>query len=151
MLSGCYLTDERAMLWCRDNENGLCRLFLSIQGTCNLLEHWPTIYCNTLESERDSAVHLYIEQTAALPHLKPLVLHYLQGSSEESMSFILDPSSLPLIKAAAQSPSQVLDRQVHYLTRLWCSPIIQLVLMIHWISAQHVQLIYSIQVNFVMF
>ena len=30
-------------------------------------------------------------------------------------------------------------------------PVIQLVLMIHWISAQHVPLIYSMQVNFVMF
>ena len=31
------------------------------------------------------------------------------------------------------------------------TPVIQLVLMIHWISAQHVPLIYSMQVNFVMF
>ena len=30
-------------------------------------------------------------------------------------------------------------------------PVIQLVLMTHWISAQHVPLIYSMQVNFVMF
>ena len=31
------------------------------------------------------------------------------------------------------------------------SPVIQLVLMVHWISAQHVPLIYSMQVDFVKF
>ena len=31
------------------------------------------------------------------------------------------------------------------------APVIQLVLMIHWTSAQHVKLIYSMQVNFVTF
>ena len=31
------------------------------------------------------------------------------------------------------------------------TPVIQLMLMIHWICAQHVPLIYSMQVNFVIF
>ena len=58
------------------------------------------------------------------PYLVPLVSHYTLGASAQlHLSFLLDPTSLPLVIAAAQVQGEVLYRDLLYMSRAWCHSI----------------------------
>ena len=62
---------------------------------------------------------------AARPHLLSLVSHHTLGGSVELhvLSFLLDPTSLPLVISAAQVHGEVLYGDLLYMSRAWCSSI----------------------------
>ena len=61
---------------------------------------------------------------APRPHLLPLVSHYTLGTNVETqLSFLLDPTSLPLVISAAQEYGEVLYGDLLYMSRVWCSSI----------------------------
>ena len=58
------------------------------------------------------------------PQLLPLVSHYTLGASVElHLSFLLDPTSLPLVITAAQTHGEVLYGDLLYMSRSWCHSI----------------------------
>ena len=58
------------------------------------------------------------------PYLVPLVSHYTLGASAQlHLSFLLDPTSLPLVISAAQEYGEVLYGDLLYMSRVWCSSI----------------------------
>ena len=58
------------------------------------------------------------------PHLLPLVSHHtLDASVKLHLSFLLDPTSLPLVISAAQEYGEVLYGDLLYMRRVWCSSI----------------------------
>ena len=69
-------------------------------------------------------LELWEAHMAPRPHLLPLVSHYtLEASVELHLSFLLDPTSLPLVIAAAQNHGEVLYGDLLYMSRSWCHSI----------------------------
>ena len=132
MLSGRYVTCHRARLFNNQNPNGNCRLCAAPPGEPppagalpgavappGTLAH-QLLYCPALESARHRAMRLCNELLAYSPHLQHLVRHHLQGPPEDALALLLDPSSVPLVIAAAQAHGQSVYLQTHYLSRVFC-------------------------------
>ena len=127
-----YITCHRARLFNNQNPSGNCRLCAAPPGEPpppgalpgalappGTLAH-QLLDCPALQPARDRAMRLCNELLAYSPHLQPLVHHHLQGSPEEAIALLLDPSSVPLVIAAAQAHGQGVYLQTHYLSRVFC-------------------------------
>ena len=124
MLSGRYITDHRARHW-TPGSSGACRL-------CPGPAHGPAplgdlahqlLFCAPLSPARTRVLEMWEAYMAPRPHLLPLVSHYTLGTPETHLSFLLDPTSLPLVITAAQNFGEVLYRDLLYMSRSWCHSI----------------------------
>ena len=123
MLSGQYNTDYHRRWWSPQNPQGHCRLCTAPPGQpppLGTLSH-QLLHCPSLQPARDSSVQLCRELLLYRPQLQPLFSHYLCGSPEDALAFLVDPSSCSLLIAAAQCQGgQVLYQDCHYVSRVWC-------------------------------
>ena len=125
MLSGRYITDYRARHW-TPGSTGACRLCPAPpQGPAPRgdLAH-QLLFCPTLAPARNRVLEQWEGHMAPRLHLLPLVSHHTLGASVElHLSFLLDPTSLPLVISAAQEYGEVLYQDLLYMSRVWCSSI----------------------------
>ena len=125
MLSGRYITDYRARHW-TPGSTGACRLCPApAQGPAPRgdLAH-QLLFCPTLAPARNRVLEQWEGHMAPRLHLLPLVSHHTLGASVElHLSFLLDPTSLPLVISAAQEYGEVLYQDLLYMSRVWCSSI----------------------------
>ena len=122
MMSGRYITDHRTRHWDRSNPQGLCRLCPSSPdqpAPLGDLAH-QLFLCPALQESRLRSVQLWAAHMADRPHLLHVVSHYSLGSQEDSLSFLLNPSSCPLVIAAAQQYGSGVYEDCHYMARVWC-------------------------------
>ena len=121
MLSGRYITDYRTRHWDRGNPNGNCRLCPSppnMQAPLGDLAH-QLLLCNALQPARLRSVQLWAEYMATRPYLFAVVKHYTLGSLEDSLAFLLEPTSCPLVINLAQEQGQYIIDELCYMTRVW--------------------------------
>ena len=128
MLSGRYITDHRARHW-TPGSSGACRLCPPpTQGPARRgdLAH-QLLFCEPLAPARTRVLRLWENHLATRPHLLPLVSHYTLGATVElHLSFLLDPTSLPLVITAAQAHGEVVYQDLLYMSRVWCHSIHQM-------------------------
>ena len=119
MLSGRYITDHRSRRWDKSNPEGLCRLCPAPAPVGDLTHQ--LLFCNALEPARTKAVLHWGLFTAERPYLRPLVTHYSMSTMENSMAFLLDPCSCPMVISSAQDlKNQAIFNECLYLGRVWC-------------------------------
>ena len=56
---------------------------------------------------------------ASRPYLFAVVKHYTLGSLEDSLAFLLEPTSCPLVITLAQEQGQYIIDELCYMTRVW--------------------------------
>ena len=125
MMSGRYVSDHRTRHWDGANPEGLCRLCPPSQGQPapqGDLAH-QLLLCQGLQEARHRAVQLWAAHMADRPHLLPVVSYYSLGTREDSLSFLLNPSSCPLVIGAAQQHGPSVYDDCHFMARVWCHSI----------------------------
>ena len=128
MLSGRYVTDYHARHWSRTNPEGFCQLCLAFPAsghvtTLGTLEHL-LLKCPALAETRAKCTSHWATYLVDKPFLLPIVTHHtltpgLHGEKLQ-MELLLDPTSCPLVIAAAQSMGTGIISHFLYMTRTWC-------------------------------
>ena len=118
MISGRYRTDCLARHWSQSNPGGLCLLPGCTGDSSGNLEH-ILLYCPALQETRSNLTKLWYEFMVQRSHLFPLVLD-LTSKEESFMQLLMDPSSIPAVRAANSMSSDVLSC-CFYLSRTWVS------------------------------
>ena len=132
MLSGRYVTCHRSRLFGPQNPQGCCRLCPAPPGQPpppGTLPGQPSppgtlahqlLWCTALQPARDAALRLTNELLACYPLLQPMVKEQLQGSPQEALHYLTDPSSCSKVIAAAQAYGEVVFTISHYISRVFC-------------------------------
>ena len=82
------------------------------------------LFCPVLAEARVRAVGCWSSHMEDRPHLLPLVVaHTTQGTVEDHMAILMDPTSCPLIISAAQEMGETVYSDCLYMSRVWCHSI----------------------------
>ena len=116
MINGRYRTESVTWHW-SGNKEGFC-MAPTCRKTLGDLTHL-LLLCPALESERRKLQQLWIQKASPFPELKLLLTQLGDKSLHEQMSFILDPSSNPIVVSLTQVYGQPILDTIFFLVRTY--------------------------------
>ena len=115
MLNGRYRTCWLRRHWSGD-QTGQCKV-PGCTGEPGTLQHMATGECNGLNTALVRAVALWKTFLVDNPELFPVIKHYSLGDS--FLSFLLDPTTKPLVIYLTQRHGPIISEKLCYKTRTW--------------------------------
>ena len=115
MLSGRYRTCWLRRHWSGDS-SGHCKV-PGCSDTPGTLQHLATGECPGLADALVRAVALWKSFLLQNPILFPVVKHYSLG--ESFLSFLLDPTTMPLVISLTKTHGKQISEKLCYMTRTW--------------------------------
>ena len=117
MLSGRYRTCWLRRHWSGD-QSGNCNIpgCINVPGT---LQHLATGECPGLHNSLVRAVALWKSFLSDNPMLFSVVKHFSLGDPTSFLSFLLDPTTQPLVISLTQIHGTIISEKLCYMTRTW--------------------------------